>query len=515
MSDESNVEDEEFIEEQAQVAYHTHEVEESAQNSMDFLAGLALPEVCNIPFPPVFLNIWAMLTLALCKTTRDFSKYAIGLPRGHGKTIVLKILILYMILFTRKKFILVICASAGLAENILADVKDMLDSDNIKAVFGNWNDHKEKDTNDLKKFHFRGRDIILAGAGSGSTLRGLNLKFARPDAILCDDMQTKEQAGSEIQSVALMKWFTGTLMKAKSPTGCTFMYVGNMYPDVKLGGSGSKLYACILRNLENNPNWKSWIVGAILADGTAIWEELQPIDQLLEELEDDILMGCAEVFYSEVLNDPTCGNGRHFDISKLPEYTEDDDLEIGNFIMIDPSLGKKKSDAQQVGLFYVFAGSPVPVCMGMKCMQVSAPKLVELVLAWALEEGVPLILGETVAYQETLLQWFDYQCKEKGIEGINFRGMSAKGASKNARIIQMFKSLMEGNLKLNPKILSLVLAQISTFDPLSQNNTDDILDVLAYGSEVPITYPEELLLPYAYDIDGRGEQGVVEDNCAF
>ncbi len=504
----------EYAEDQAQVAYHTHEVEESAQNSMDFLGGLALPEVCNIPFPPVFLNVWSMLTSAVMQTGRDFSKYAIGLPRGHGKTIVLKLLILYIILFTRKKFILVVCASVGNAENILADVADMLDSDNIKSVFGNWNEHKEKDTNDLKKFHFRGRDIILAGIGSSSTLRGLNLKFARPDVMICDDMQSKEQAASEIQSMALIRWFVGTLLKSKSPTGCTFMYVGNMYPDLKLGGSGSRLYTCILRNLQNNPNWKSWLVGAILSDGTALWEELFPIDQLLDELEDDILMGCAEVFYSEVLNDPTCGSGKHFDISKLPEYTEDDDLVVGKFIMIDPSLGKKKSDAQQVGLFYVFAGSPVPVCMGMKNMQVSAPKLVELVLAWALEEGVPLILGEVVAYQETLLQWFEYQCKEKHIEGINFRGMPAHG-NKNSRIIRMFKQLMEGTLKINSKILSLVLTQISAFDPLKQTNTDDILDVLATGAEVPITYPEELLLPYAYDMDGRGEQGVVEDNCAF
>lgn len=505
------------------VAYHTHEVEERAKSDMDFLAGLAVPEVCTVPFPPVFVNIWMMFVGSLMKTTKAFDKYAIGLPRGHGKTIVLKLLILFIILFTKRKYVLVVCASKGLAEAIIADVCDMLDSDNIQAVFGNWNTYKEKDTQDKKKFHFRGREIILAGAGSGSTLRGLNEKFARPDCIICDDLQTKEQAASEIQSVQLMRWFTGTLMKCKSPDGCTFMYVGNMYPDVKIGGSASNLYACILRNLQKNPNWRSWIVGAILSDGTALWEDVQSIDQLLEELEDDILMGCAEVFYSEVLNDPSCGSGKYFDISKLPPYdVSADELVVGKFIMIDPSLGKKKSDAQQVGLFYVYSDSPVPVCVKMINMQVSAPKLVEKVLQLCFTENCRLVVGEAVAYQGTLLQWFDVKSKElvqntndTFFEGINFRGITPGGSSKNARILRMFKALMEGNLKIDPRILAVVLAQISTFDPLSQSNVDDILDVLAYGIEVAVTYPEELLLPLMYEINGTDGQGVVEDSDVF
>lgn len=498
---------------QQHFSYHKGEVEESARTSMDFLAGLAIPEVCTVPFPPVFVNIWMMFVASLIKTTKSFDKYAIGLPRGHGKTIVLKLLILYIILFTKKKYILVVCASKGLAEAIIADVADMLDSDNIQAVFGNWNSYKDKDTLDKKKFHFRGRDIILAGAGSGSTLRGLNEKFARPDAIICDDLQTKEQASSEIQSVALMRWFTGTLMKCKSPDGCTFMYVGNMYPDVKIGGSSSKLHACILRNLQKNPNWRSWIVGAILADGTALWEDVQSLSQLLEELEDDILMGCAEVFYSEVLNDPTCGSGKYFDISKMPATPEyENEVIVGKFIMIDPSLGKKKSDAQQVGLFYIYADKPVPVCKKMINMQVSAPKLVELVLELAVSENCSLVVAESVAYQGSLLQWFESKSTEAEITGISFMPISPGGSSKNSRILRMFKAIMEGNLVIDPSILSIVLSQIAVFDPLSQNNVDDILDVLAYAIEIPNTYPEELILQYVYEVDGSDSQGVLE-NC--
>ncbi len=45
----------------------------------------------------------------------------------------------------------------------------------------------------------------------------------------------------------------------------------------------------------------SWIVGAITQDGKALWEEVQPLEQLLEELESDTLMGCPEIFFGRTV----------------------------------------------------------------------------------------------------------------------------------------------------------------------------------------------------------------------
>lgn len=475
------------------------EVEAACKSNMNMLAGLCLPEVCTAPFPPVFLSIWLLITGALGRT-RDFSKFAIGLPRGHGKTTVLKILIIYIVLFTNRRFILVTCASVTLAENVISDVADIMDSPNFRQIFGDWRASQETDRTDLKKFRFRNRDIILGAMGSGGRVRGLNIKNARPDVIVCDDVQTKDEAESEQVSKKLISWFVGTLMKSKSNTGCTYLYIGNMYRDIQIGGSQSKLYTCILRNLQNNPSWVSWIVGALLKDGSALWEAVQPKKQLLEELENDTAMGQAEVFFSEVLNDPTCGGGSHFDFRKIPEFdvNPETDIEVGRFILIDPSLGKKTSDAQVVLEGSVYDG--VPVVENIYIKQVSAPVLVEFCINLAVRKRIPLIMAENVAYQGSLLQWFTHHCQLHHIEGIAFRPVAPNGRKKNSRILDMFKHLMTGRIKINPRCLAPILSQIAAFDPMSTSNTDDILDTVAYVDDAMLLYPDLMLISDYLDL---------------
>lgn len=288
----------------AESQFHTQEVITAARESLDFLAALAMPTIFAFGFPPVFQSVWQWLLTYTLKT-RDFSQLALGLPRGFGKTTLIKIYVLYCILFTQKKFILIISSTATLAENIVADVVDMLNEPNVQKVFGDWRLGLEKDTQQIKKFGFRGRNIILAGLGAGTSLRGLNIKNQRPDVMIFEDIQTREQADSQILSENLEKWMVGTAMKAKSPHGCTFIFVGNMYP-TKFS---------ILRKLKYNDTWVKFIAGGILADGSSLWEDLQPIAQLTKEFENDLAMGRPEIFFSEVLNDENASSNNLIDLS--------------------------------------------------------------------------------------------------------------------------------------------------------------------------------------------------------
>ena len=503
------------------------EVLVQARDNMSFLGGLCLPEICTVPFPAWYLYIWGIVVQAIIAAGKNFGKFAIALPRGHAKTTVIKLLIVWIILFSNKRFILVVGASLDLAQNVIKDVADILDSPNILTVFGNWRVSMEKDTEELKIFNFRGRAVILKAIGTGVKLRGINVKNARPDVIICDDMQTKEDSESEIVSKKLITWFVGTLMKAKSPRGCVYLYVGNMYRDIQMGGSTGKLYTCILRNLQLNPSWVSLIVGGILADGTALWEEVQPLEQLLSEYNMDASMGQADVFFAEVLNDPKCGSGQFFDLSKLPPFGIDPavDLKLGSFVMIDPSLGKKRSDAQIVAEFEVYDAPmgdlhyPVDIIKNVHFKQVSAPDLVEFVIELCTKNKIPLVCAESVAYQGTLLQWFEKIVQIKRANGefvpdIKFLPIAPGGRTKNSRIINWFKRLMSGRSKVHPESLSLVLSQIQTFDPMTQNNVDDVIDTGAYGEDVVLNYPTELMSTEIYSLD-QTEYSVVENNWAF
>jgi len=201
------------IEPTGEVTTDAFQAAELSKVSLDFLAALSMPTIFQYNYPPVFQALWSLL-LDYSSRTRDFSQLALGLPRGFGKSTFLKIFILFLILHSSKRFILVLCATAQLAENIISDVADMLEEPNIKSIFGDWKVGIEKDTQALKIFGFRNRTIILQALGAGSSVRGINVKNERPDVMLFDDIQTREQANSELQSTQLLDWMIGTAMKA-------------------------------------------------------------------------------------------------------------------------------------------------------------------------------------------------------------------------------------------------------------------------------------------------------------
>lgn len=465
-----------------EASFHSDEIQTIAKSSLDFIAGMAMPTVFKYFYPPVFIAVWAWLTSFAIKT-RDFSKLALGLPRGFGKTTLIKLFVLWCILFTEKKFILVISSTATLAENFLSDVIDMLDEPNIKAVFGDWRLGLEKDTQSIKKFGFRGRNIILAGLGAGTSLRGLNLKNERPDVMIFEDIQTREQADSQVQSDNLEKWMIGTAMKAKSPLGCLFIFVANMYPTKH----------SLLRKLKKNSEWVKFIAGGILADGTSLWEDLQPIAQLEAEFKADLEMGHPEIFYAEVLNDENASSNNLIDLSKLPSLPYGDgDLHQGNFIIIDPSTAKKvTSDNVAIGYFEVYDAKPVLRSLVNK--RLSPGDTIAEALRLALTHNCRLIAIESVAYQATLGYWFNFICQQRGIVGVEAVEIYPGGFSKNSRILTMLKSYSAGEVFVSKECKAEVHLQITQWNPLKTDNVDDVLDLLCYAPKVIDLYAEYIV----------------------
>ena len=448
------------------------EVAELAKQEPDFLAAMAMPEVFEYCWPPIFLAVWAWLREQV-DLDRAFQLLALGLPRGFGKTTVIKLFILYCVIFTNRKFILIMSATATLAENIISDVADMLDERNIKEVFGDWQLGLEKDTNAVKKFGFKGRNIIIAGLGAGGSVRGLNMKNARPDVMIFEDVQSRESADSKEVSDKLYKWMLGTAMKAKSPKGCLTLFIGNMYPTPH----------SILKKLKANPNWIKFIAGGILANGESLWEELQPLKQLLLEYQNDVASGHPEIFHSEVLNDENAAVNNLVDFSQVPPYPlQDDDVHQGNFIIIDPSNDKENSDSVTLAYFELFDG--VPVVREIDEGRYSPGEQIMRSIQMALKHNCTLIVIEANAYQYSLKYWSEFTCAQMGIIGLNFVPIYSGRLSKNSRILTMFKSYVKGEILIHPACEAQVKSQITSFNPLKTNNVDGILDCLTYSLRV-------------------------------
>ena len=164
------------------------EAAELTRQDLNFLGMLAAPEEFTYNFPLFYITLFGMLTAFKAKIER----YAIGIPRGFAKTTFIKLLCLWYILFSHKQFILIVGASEDLAVNTLSDICDLLAGPNIRKLFGNYRANIEVDTQALKVFHFRGRDIILRAIGAGTAVRGINRKNKRPDVIIMDDIQKRQ-----------------------------------------------------------------------------------------------------------------------------------------------------------------------------------------------------------------------------------------------------------------------------------------------------------------------------------
>lgn len=479
------------------------EVQELAKNDLDFLAALLMPTVFLYFFPPVLKTVWEWL-LSYVNQTRAFPQLALGLPRGFAKTTLMKIFIIFCILFTKKKFILIVGSNQTKAENILADVIDMLEEPNVRAVFGDWNLGIEKDTVKQKKFGFRGRTIVLAAIGAEGDVRGLNLKNERPDIMLMDDIQSKECSESEIQSTSLENWMVSTLLKAKSPSGCMFLFVGNMYPSKH----------SILRKLKNNPTWIKFIAGGILADGTSLWEDLQPIKQLMQEFQNDLAMGHPEAFYAEVLNDETASSNNLINLNKLPECTyQEGDIPAGNFIIIDPANDKANSDDVSIGYFEVH--DALPVMMQLTAGKLSPGDTIRTALRYALTHNCALIAVESNAYQYSLLYWFNIVCQQLNIRGIECVPIYSGSRSKNARILTMLKSYIAGEIFIHERCKLQAHAQMIEFKPMRRDNTDGILDLLTYAPRVIAEFGQYVVSMNLMHQQELGELEVLEHNSPF
>lgn len=460
--------------------------------SLDFLAAFILTDLYEYGYPPILKAMWEIICNSALQVKGKY-RYALGIPRGFSKTIMLKLYVVWAVLFTDKKFILIVCATEPHAINFISDVADMLDHPNIKMLFGDWTVNRSKDSGTLKVFSLRGRNIIIAGIGQGGSPRGFNIKYVRPDLIVMDDIQKKEDAPNAEMAQAVMVWMLGTLMKACHPRNCTFIFVGNMYP----------YEGCVLRKLKHSKEWLSLITGAITADAESIWPEHRSIEDLLEELAVDTEQGHPEIFFSEVMNDEEAGTVSGIDVSKIPDCPSHLDVGSaqGGCIIIDPSLGKKKSDDVAIGAILFFDG--LPVLRELKVGKFDPGVTIQQATFLAVKYGMRLIICEAVGYQETLVYWFNHVFTQVGVKGIEVRTVSPEGLQKNARIRDMLKMLLSGKILLHRDVRSAAIYQITQWNPLKTNNKDDILDVLAYAMKVLSLYPAELLLSVLDEVLGE------------
>lgn len=473
---------------------------ERGKEDINFFAAICIPEVCIFPFPDFYIAAFFLLK----SKPDELIRFALGLPRGHAKTTFIKILLSWLIVYDMAKFVLIVCSNSSLAENLLADIHDILSSDNIKQVYGDWQQGLMIDSADTKKAQFHSRSVILVARGWSAGIRGINLKHQRPDVIFCDDVQTKSNSQSEGDSQKLLIELTGTIFKAIAPTGTRIiLYVGNMYSE-----------DCILNKLRKTYGWTSMITGAILSDKKPLWPELHPLKELMESYYHDESLGLSDVWFAEVMNDPVNGHLSIFPHPIPPSPFEDFEIEnpIGSFITIDPAGFRKTSDANQIVVHLRINDSSVIVetAQGIYDPEQLIIKTLQLALKWRCS----LIGVEDVAYQQTLCFWLQKYILLYNISDITIVPLRPHGRSKETRIRLYIQSLYAHSSYIHDAETRRNFTwQASTYKLGKSDNKDDLLDACAYGEDIKNEYWDKIKLSTSRLIDS--ECAVVKNNTPF
>ncbi len=459
-----------------QIALTVEQAAKYLRDDLDYLAVTLTPEEAIYAFPPFYRMVWALILQNLHRlTTEDIFRFALGLPRGHVKTTFIKLLTCYLILHDYEiNFVLIACATEPLAENFLSDVGEMLSSDAVTQIYGSWQDALERDTKKVKIARFNGRKIILAAIGAQTSVRGLNLKNRRPNLIICDDVQTKENDRSPTERAALLSWLTGTLFKARAKVEkSAILYIGNMYST-----------DCILYKFSQISNWTSLITGAILEDGTVLWPEINTLEELLEEYEHDAALGEAATWFAEIQNDPIgAALGLLDPGEEVPKALNQslDELDIYNirFITVDPAGSKPTSDDNVIAS-HCLAEEGAGITLEITNGKMSPKQVVNEIIRHIRVHRVPIVFIESQGYQASLAFWLSEALAEENLEYIKVIPLATGRASKYRRIKTWTKLFVTGKWDiLQQEDYTKTLFQLYAFKIDKMDNVDDILDVLA------------------------------------
>ena len=444
------------------------------RENLDVLASILIPEEARFPFPDFYKTVWRLVLQNIAELgTSDIFRFALGLPRGHAKTTFLKILVCYLIIHDYEMdFILIVCATEPLAENFLSDVGEMMASPVLSEVYGAWEGSLEKDTKKDKRAFYNGRKIILCAIGAQTSLRGLNIKNRRPNLIICDDVQTKENDESDTERARLLRWLTGTLFKARAKVEkSAILYVGNMYST-----------DCILYKFTQIANWTSLVTGAILADGIVLWPEINTLGELLEEYEHDSELGEGATWFAEIQNDPVgaiCGLLDLGEVLPPAIVLESHTIYPIKFITVDPAGLKKSSDDNVVASHCLIQdqGCTLEINNG----KWSPSQVIDEMIRQALKYKIPIVFIESTAYQATLSFWAEKRLKELGLQNvIRVIPLPTGRNSKYQRIKAWVKQFVGKKWHIaDQKTYNKVSYQLYAFKADRTDNVDDLLDVLA------------------------------------
>jgi hypothetical protein len=227
------------------------------------------------------------------------------IPRKHAKSTGITFgLVLYCILYKKKKYILIIGNILDTAMDFLERIRWYLENDKqVREVYGDLTlefvggdeedeieylaTGKQKKSKKWNNKKFRCSNGVTIGCvGSGKSMRGLIDLDNRPDAVFADDIEDKKNTNTPDLRRNTARWWYEVVMELGSED-CQYFLIGTI-----------PHYDAFIVSLSKNPKWKVIFLRGMLTD-TELEEVNKDIPDEFKFDPKESIMPEARPIYSE------------------------------------------------------------------------------------------------------------------------------------------------------------------------------------------------------------------------
>jgi len=267
------------------------------------------------------------------KLIPESGRLVLAAPRGFAKSTIDTVFYpIWAALFKKKSDIIIFSASEGFAVDFLRKIKMELEGNpKILAFFGDMRSPKWSESHIILS-----NGVVIRAKGAGSQVRG-----ARPDCIICDDIETDDSVESEDQRKKLKNWLFKACLNTLLPTG-QFIIVGTVIHPLS-----------VLEDLLSMDNgWEKRRYQAykdgIQEEGRELWVELWNHEKLQVRKKE---IGSTR-FSAEYLNNPLFDESAPIKEEHI-RYWKELPTQYSSVIAVDPAYSDDETSDYKVAVLVV------------------------------------------------------------------------------------------------------------------------------------------------------------------
>ena len=295
----------------------------------------------------------------MCTSKNQF--VAIAAPRGHAKSTSISLsYVLACVLFRERRFVLLVSDTEAQAAMVLGQIKQELqDNQDIIELFGIKKDEKgevkfdkDSETDIIVKFT-DGTKFRIIAKGSEQKLRGMLWDGARPDLIVCDDIENDEVVMNKERRNKFRRWVYGALLPCRSQHGIIRIVGTILHMDSFLEGLMPKENDkhTIHEDLKTyskgiGTQWRTIKYKAHNSDfSKVLWPSRRTPEEFRRIRQDYIERGLADVYSQEYLNIPIDESNTFFRKADFNPMREDDRKKVLNYYIAGDFAVSEKEHA--------------------------------------------------------------------------------------------------------------------------------------------------------------------------